>query len=181
MATDKAQQYAFEPATDGEIDDIADLITRAFRAAGWHTEAQLVSDFVMLPKTLRDQLASVHPPATLLQLMDVESGRRLGSVTLRPLDEDLKVWRFGWFAVEPSLQTSGIGRVLLANTERYAQEKGATSMELVAINVRHNLIAWYERRGYKATGKTEPFKHDSDQHGALQQDDLFFITMEKRF
>ena len=58
--------------------------------------------------------------------------------------------RFGQFAVEPSLQGSGLGRQLLAKAEALAKSKGATEMSLDTAETADHLIKFYERCGYSA-------------------------------
>jgi ribosomal protein S18 acetylase RimI-like enzyme len=178
QSTDK-----LHPVADNEVADIAALITRAFRAPGWHTEEQLVEEFTMTEDSLRKGLVVNNPPAFILQLKeDSKDGqRRIGSVVLRAVDETQHGWRLGWLAIEPTLQTGGIGKRLLDASEEYAKERGGTSMRLTAMNVRHNLIAWYSRRGYQPTGRTEPFHQDSSRHGAVvAQDELYFVELGKQ-
>ena len=45
------------------------------------------------------------------------------------------------------------------------------------ISVRHELIAWYERKGYRKTGETEPFP--TDNRFGIPTQPLEFIIMEK--
>jgi hypothetical protein len=45
--------------------------------------------------------------------------------------------------------------------------------------VRDALIAWYERRGYRLTGETQPFPYGDERFGLPQRDDLAFVVMEK--
>lgn len=59
--------------------------------------------------------------------------------------------------VSPLRQANGIGRTMLEAAEAHARERGGKTMEMTVISVRDTLIAWYERRGYRLTGKTEPF------------------------
>jgi len=47
------------------------------------------------------------------------------------------------------------------------------------IRQRDELIAWYERRGYRRTGRTEPFPYGDERAGIPKQDDLEFVVMEK--
>jgi hypothetical protein len=42
------------------------------------------------------------------------------------------------------------------------------------------LIAWYRRRGYLATGEMAPFPYGDARFGLPVRDDLAFIVMEKR-
>jgi ribosomal protein S18 acetylase RimI-like enzyme len=87
---------------------------------------------------------------------------------------------FGMFAVRPSLQRAGYGRLFLAEAERIAREDfGATTMEMTVIRQRDALIAWYERRGYQRTGQTKPFPYGDERFGTPKLADLEFVTLVK--
>ncbi|CAM5534531.1 hypothetical protein SANTM175S_00943 [Streptomyces antimycoticus] len=61
------------------------------------------------------------------------------------------------FAVSPALQGAGLGKTIIAEAERQARETwGVREMHMTVISVREDLIAWYERRGYRRTGETSP-------------------------
>lgn len=90
------------------------------------------------------------------------------------------IWRFAWLAIDTTLQTSGLGNTLIGYIEQYAQQRGATTMEMNAMNVRHNLIAWYQRRGYIPIGEIEPFIHKENRHGSLSRKDLCFVVFRKQ-
>ena len=49
---------------------------------------------------------------------------------------------------------------------------------MTVISVRRELIAYYERRGYKSTGETKPFPMTDPKFG-LPKQFLEFIIMEK--
>jgi hypothetical protein len=51
---------------------------------------------------------------------------------------------------------------------------------MTVVSVRHSLIAWYERRGYRRTGETLPFPYDAPLFGTPQRPDLEFVVLEKR-
>jgi hypothetical protein len=69
---------------------------------------------------------------------------------------------------------------VLAEAERRARDDlGAARMELAVIAARTDLIAWYERRGYRATGETRPFPYDELVGGSALRDDLYFVVLEK--
>jgi GNAT superfamily N-acetyltransferase len=59
------------------------------------------------------------------------------------------VWFFGQFAVDPTLRRSGLGSALIAMGEQYARERGATEMSLDTAETATNLIAYYNKRGYR--------------------------------
>ena len=65
---------------------------------------------------------------------------------------------FGMFAVTPGSQGAGLGRRVMAEAERIARQAwNVGEMHMTVISVREELIAWYERRGYRRTGKMTPF------------------------
>jgi ribosomal protein S18 acetylase RimI-like enzyme len=80
--------------------------------------------------------------------------------------------------VSPALQNSGIGKQLLQAAEAYARTQQCTSVVMSVISVRHELIQWYERHGYKKTGATKPFPADDRRFGIPKQF-LEFSIMEK--
>jgi ribosomal protein S18 acetylase RimI-like enzyme len=82
--------------------------------------------------------------------------------------------------VQPGLQDRQLGRALLACAEEFAKARGSFAIRLAVLNVRKALIAWYERRGYARTGKTEPFPYGDNRFGKPLRDDLEFILLEKR-
>jgi GNAT superfamily N-acetyltransferase len=59
------------------------------------------------------------------------------------------VAHFGQFAVEPSLQKSGIGTLLVAHVERHARSQGIRHLALDTAEPATHLIRWYEKLGYR--------------------------------
>ncbi|MBC2874185.1 MULTISPECIES: GNAT family N-acetyltransferase [Streptomyces] len=87
---------------------------------------------------------------------------------------------FGMFAVLPALQGAGLGRVMLAEAERVARaEWGVREMHMTVIRQREELIAWYERRGYRRTGKMVPFPYGDERFGIPRRADLEFELLVK--
>ena len=87
---------------------------------------------------------------------------------------------FGMFAVRPALQGGGLGKVIIAEAERTAQATwGAREMHMTVIRQREELIAWYERRGYRRTGQLTPFPYGDERFGIPQRDDLEFELLVK--
>lgn len=52
-------------------------------------------------------------------------------------------------------------------------------IRMSVLNVRHTLIAWYQRRGYAPTGETQPFPYGEERFGRPLRDDLHFVILEK--
>jgi ribosomal protein S18 acetylase RimI-like enzyme len=166
------------PATDGDLDEVAVLVNRAYRAdEGWTNEASYLGGQRTSMETLRADLATA-PEAVLLTLRDGRDGPLLGVVWLEPAGED--AWRLGMLSVRPDLQDRKLGRRLLEDAEAFAIARGARRIRMTVIAIRDTLIAWYERRGYRATGEREPFPYEDQRFGLPNRDDLDFVVLEKQ-
>ena len=62
----------------------------------------------------------------------------------------------GLLSVDPALQRGGLGSFLMDAAENYCRKRGSSFMDIYIVNLRKELPAFYERRGYVATGTT-PF------------------------
>jgi len=65
----------------------------------------------------------------------------------------------GLLSVEPSCQQSGLGSRLMTAGEEYCRARGARFMDILIVNLRTELPAFYAQRGYVETGTT-PFPPD---------------------
>lgn len=111
-------------------------------------------------------------------LKDAEGAPPLGSVWLEPVG-DGEIWYLGMLTIRPDLQDRQLGRTLLAQAEAWAAKAGARRIRMTVIGLRDSLIAWYERRGYAATGETRPFPYDNREVGTALRPDLDFVVLEK--
>jgi hypothetical protein len=69
---------------------------------------------------------------------------------------------------------------LLADAEQDARRRwGVTAVHMTVIAQRAELIAWYERRGYRATGETAPFPYGDARFGEPLRPDLHFVVLRK--
>jgi ribosomal protein S18 acetylase RimI-like enzyme len=59
----------------------------------------------------------------------------------------------GMIAIDPDRQGSGIGTRLLQIGEKFCHEQGSKIIEISVINLRPDLIAWYQRKGYQIVGE----------------------------
>lgn len=86
----------------------------------------------------------------------------------------------GMFAVRPALQDSGVGRQVLDEAERISVEKWSIDRVVITvIEVRQELISWYERRGFVRTGATGEFPYGDDRFGLPLRSDLRFVELAK--
>ena len=165
-------------ATAADVDAIVALVESAFRGeasrAGWTTEADLLDG----RRTGPDEIAAiVADPRQVILLERDAAGAMLASVNLR-LDGN-RAW-LGMLAVQPTLQGGGTGRRVVAGAEAFAREHwGARLMRMKVIVQRRELIAWYERRGYRRTGVKKPFPYGDERFGIPLRDDLRFEVLEK--
>ena len=168
------------PATDTDLETVADLVNSAYRGessrAGWTTEADYLDGQRTDAATLRADLAT-KPGSVILTLRDDPAGPILGSVWLER--DNPHHWYLGMLTVKPDLQARQLGRALLAAAEAYVAERGGARVEMTVINIRDTLIAWYERRGYARTGETRPFPYDDERFGAPRVEGLAFVVLEK--
>ena len=87
---------------------------------------------------------------------------------------------FGMFSVRPTRQGEGLGKQVLAEAENIAaQQWGCTMMRMTVIDIRDELIAFYQRRGYRCTGIKKPFPYGDARFGLPKRDDLRFEVLEK--
>lgn len=79
----------------------------------------------------------------------------------------------GLLSVDPSQQQSGLGSLLMTAGEKHCRERGSQFMDIYIVNLRVELIPFYQRRGYSETG-TLPFPPEVETKLPCH-----FITMAK--
>ena len=167
-----------EPATTNDLPTLHALIESAYRGdsarRGWSHEADLLdgqrTDLAALDAMLDD------PAQHLLVLRDGDELRACVALT----DKGTRLAYLGMLTVDPSRQSAGLGRMILAAAEDHAAHFAATRIEMTVIAQREELIAWYERRGYARTGEQRPFPANDPRFGLPQRDDLAFVVLEKK-
>lgn len=169
-----------EHATEADYQEIIKLVNAAYRGVddkvkSWNLETGILEGSRTDDSLLREEASS--PGAHLLVHRDPDDGSILGTVLLVPTENHS--WYLGMLTVRPALQNRQLGRTLLAAAEGFAKDRTAAAIRLGVLNVRETLIAWYERRGYRRTGETEPFPYGDDRFGKPLRDDLEFVMLEK--
>lgn len=165
-------------ATAADIASLLDLVHSAYRGdsarAGWTHEADLLdgqrTDAQALGALLADDRQRI--------LIAEKEARAIGCVQVS--DEGNGTAYLGMLSVDPRLQASGLGKRLIVAAEAAAREWfDAARMEMTVIEQRTELVAYYERRGYRRTGETRPFPLDDPRFGLPRQRDLRFVVLAK--
>jgi GNAT superfamily N-acetyltransferase len=141
-------------------EQIVTLINDAFRIAeGFFID----QDRIDLPEVL-DHFRKGH-------FLIIEDGEAItGVVYLEPRGDRTYL---GLLSVDPARQGLGLGSALVDAADRYALSNGSRFMDILIVNLREDLPAFYRKRGYVETG-TSPFPEDipTKLH-------CFFINMSK--
>jgi len=167
----------FRLATSADVAAIVALVESAYRGdvsrKGWTTEADLLDGQRTDPAGVAELIAK---PGSCMLLAE-RDGALLACANLEKRGD---AGYFGMFSVRPDLQGAGIGRAVLAEAERVAHEDWhCREMHMTVISVREELIAWYERRGYRRTGIHSPFPYGDARFGIPKREDLRFELLVK--
>lgn len=166
-------QYNIQPATIGDIAAIIKVVNSAYYgqagSKSWTSEGHLVAGPRITEENLFNYLQ--QPAITILKCAG-EQGAIVGCVLLEKKKDTLYL---GMLSVDPHIQASGIGKLLLQHAEAFAQEHQYTSITITVIDRRHELIDWYKRKGYKPTGNIQPFTNPSSTALA----DFSFVELQK--
>ena len=164
-------------AVEADIPAIVALVESAYRGdssrRGWTTEAELLDGQRIDAAAVAAELGRERSRIRLL----FSDGRMIACAHV--CDENGSGY-FGMFAVSPELQGAGIGKLVLDDAERIARTSwGLPRMRMTVIDLREELMAFYERRGYRRTGLKKPFPYGDARFGQPRRDDLRFEVMEK--
>lgn len=156
------------PATPADLPALHPVIERAYRGdsarLGWTHEADLLSDTRTDLPTLHAILAD--PAQVLLTLF--EGKEPLGCVNVA--NRGGGVAYLGLLCIEPTRQGEHLGRKLIEAAQTHARDVfGCRIIEMTVIEQRRELIAYYERRGWRVTGERRPFP--------IPLDPPFFMTV----
>ncbi|MGB0134132.1 GNAT family N-acetyltransferase [Dokdonella sp.] len=167
----------FRAATLEDVDAIIPLVESAYRGEasrkGWTTEADFL-DGQRIDRQLLEELIGRSDARVVL----LERGSLL--LACCELQDQGGTAYFGMFSVRPDGQGSGTGNLLLAEAERIAADEWhCNEVRMTVIDIRNELIAWYERRGYQRTGEYKPFPYGDERFGIPRRDDLRFEVLRK--
>lgn len=159
-------------ATHSDAEQIARLVNKAYRPdsgeRGWTHESELVSGQRINTEQVTS-LMSEHGSV----LVAHEEGNLLGCVHV---EQATPYCYIGMLATMPSQQNKGLGKKLLAAAEDLAIARyGAQGFKMSVLSSRPELLAYYERRGYRLTGSTHPYPAEA---GVGQPLDANLLVLE---
>ena len=145
----------FKIATENDVSQMAILVNSAYRGEssrqGWTTEA----DFLDGRRTDAAEVQRLITAQDALLLVCLLGNEVVGSVLLEHAARGADL---GMFAIRPNLQGRGIGSRLLEQAEQAVFDTWRLDRIMMRVlTLRHELIAFYERRGYIRTGHLQPF------------------------
>lgn len=168
------EPLSFRRAVSGDATAIEAIVNGAYRdktGKAWTSEAHLVAGPRVDEASFR---ATIARPGSFV-LVAERAGRVMGCVHL---EGDARECFLSMLSVRADEQGGGIGRALLEEGERFAKRELASRvMAMHVITRRPELLAYYERRGYRRTGIVVPFV----PHGETRflQGPLDFERLEK--
>ena len=166
----------FRHALTADAPHVATLVNSAYRGessrAGWTTEAELLDGV----RTQADDICVLIQTSNSLILLGLVGDEIIASMHLQLVSDAAFL---GMFAVKPTGQAAGVGKAMMTQAESVVQQQWQAKKILMdVISVRHELIAFYERRGYVRTGKISDFPVSRDLW-TPKAGDLKLARMEK--
>lgn len=185
MSAPSQSAPTFRLARQADAPFLVDLIERAYRgpetAGSWTSEAHLLKG----PRTSLSEVSALIAREDSRFLIAELNGRIAACCLLQGLNRpdldagSVNAAYFGMFALAPDVQRDGLGKKVIAEAEQRIQDMwGCNEMVMTVINLRTELIGWYERRGYRLTGATLPFPF-SETSGETTRD-FHLVEMRKR-
>lgn len=170
------EQLLFSYAVIEDAPELVKLVNSAYRGEasrkGWTHEADLIGGTIRIDET--SIIQTIQEPSSVIVKCVNNEKQIVGCVHLEKQDEQLYL---GMLSVNPEMQAHGIGRKLLQAAEQYAKDVNCNSIIMTVISVRSELIAWYNRNGYRETGIRKPFPNDPRFGTPVRP--LEFVVLEK--
>ena len=169
----------FRLAMLSDAERLVALINHAYRPeaqpesyrVGWTHESAIISD----SRIQRAQLETLMQ-VQWQQLIVAEYGQYLVGCVL--ITAEQPTVQIGLLTVDPRYQAQHIGKQLLQHAEQQARQLYQPErFEMSVVHSRHELIAYYERRGYYQSGVIKPYP--LDQQVGTPKQPLYLLIMNK--
>lgn len=154
----------FHQAEISDANAIVQLVNSAYRGevsrAGWTTEADLLEGV----RTTTQEVVSIIKREDAFILIGVEREQIIASICCEwQALAGHNTAHFGMIAVKPNQQNKGHGKAMITAAEAITARKWrVVGYHMAVISMRHELIEFYERLGYKRTGEFVDFPKNPD-------------------
>jgi GNAT superfamily N-acetyltransferase len=172
----------FREAISDDAAAVATLVNGAYRGesskVGWTTEADLLGGQRTDPDKVGEIIAAEDQCVLLAVCHDIAPDEEtiVGCAHLTFHSDHVY---FGMLSVSPSAQGKRIGRQLLAEIEAITVARGLHRVVMTVIHLRHELIAYYLRRGYVPTGVIHAFPMQDPRFGLPKVDHIELLEFVK--
>jgi ribosomal protein S18 acetylase RimI-like enzyme len=142
-----------------DAEAIATLINSAYRGEtsrkGWTFEADILDGL----RTTTVDVGKIIKQENAFMLIGVLNDEIVATICCEWQELAFNdTVHFGMIAVKPSLQNKGYGKTMIKAAEAITfREWRVVGFHMAVISIRHELIAFYERLGYKRTGEYVDF------------------------
>jgi ribosomal protein S18 acetylase RimI-like enzyme len=165
----------FRKAQLSDVDSLNTLVNSAYRGTsaktGWTTEADLIDG----QRTDPDALTEMIEDSKAYIELAFENEELIGCIYLKKFEPELYI---GMLTVKPGLQGKGLGKTLMSRAQDHGRAWNLKTTRMTVISERPELINYYERMGFKWSGKTEPFP-DHDPRNGKPRKKLTFLEYVK--
>jgi GNAT superfamily N-acetyltransferase len=166
-------ELIFKIAQINDLKQLSQFVNRAYRGEsarlGWTHEADLLDGTRVEESLLQEELSR-----GVSFIMAFEVDKIVGCYHFELKDSQTAY--VGMITVEPENQGQGLGKILIDHATQNARDAGCGLLALTVMSDRHELIAYYERRGFHLTGIGEDFNPGDTRYG-LPRKKLRLIQM----
>lgn len=134
------------------VQAICDLVNLTYRGnTGWTTEAAIIQGN---RTNLQEVKGALYKPEAGFFVMH-QQNQMIACIYIAKENTHAFI---GFFSVHPDWQGKGLGKYLLAQAEAYVHKTfEINKLQMFVISQRRELIAFYQRRGYRSTGQVEAY------------------------
>lgn len=170
----------FRLAHEDDLASLTEMINQAYRSntgQSWTNEAAIIEGLRITQAQLQESMRQLNFEIWVLEGKQENPLRILGCIGLT---KNLDSVEIGSFCIDPFLQNMGLGKALLNFAERYVEQNYSEIkvLDMYVLNVRSELIAFYERCGYTKTLNIEDYPIDANVGVPLV--DLHLVHLQKR-
>ena len=154
-----SDSLTYRSATESDFDTLTTLVNNSYRGVialkGWGNENESVEVSRTNPDDLSKMIAT--PGSVILVFFGETDSVIKGCIYLRHQPE-VRTAYFGMITVRPDLQRNGYGKFILSVAENYVKSQwNVDFIEMLVLEERPELIAYYNRHDYTDTGRRETF------------------------